>query len=714
MRPDSVADSGPLAQAQWHAVTRLLTWSLVYVVAGYAGRATIIDGGSLSLVWPAAGIAALWLASAVSRLQVGVDALTLASCTFVVNLTTGASAALAGVFMLTNLLQVAVFLTIMRRLTPHLWGFGGTKPLVRLRDLGSLVSTAAVACLCGAGVGWVGLHLITGAGSSTTFFVWWGRNTTGLLTIATLGLILIGAVISRPEPRSARTTWSIVTHEFVPRSQRHAAEIAAISGLTSVLLAVVFFADAIEPLAFLLLFATVMAGVRFHPLGAAIHGLVTGGVAIVFTVAGYGPFAAVVGVEERALLSQLFLSMAVVTGLVLAFSRGERDRAITELGAAHDQLVDLERQAADRALLLTAVLDHIREGVVVLESDGTVLMRNQAGRRLMGLDGEGSSTLQPAEAYGLFHSDGQQARNEDLPYVRALAGTEVVGEDFHLRPHDANGGRVIEIGASPMAGPTPGDMPRALVHFRDVTAARQERDSLASFAGVVAHDLSNPLTAVRGWAQMLSDALTDGDLDPTEGLAMVQRIQSSGALMSQFIDDLLSYTLSRDTHLTPSDVDLTAVAREVSVLRGDVAPVRPRIVVQDDLVVHADPLLIRQLLDNLIGNAVKYVAPGVRPRIEVCGREVDGWLQVTVTDNGIGVPEEMRQRIFENFQRAHAEEYRGTGIGLAICRRVVLRHGGTIGVTPVESGTGSRFVFTLPLGEQQVTTPERVLTRSAS
>jgi signal transduction histidine kinase len=666
-------------------------------------------------VWPAAGVSALWLASAHSRRQVGADALAFAVCTFVVNLSTGASPALAGVFVVANTLQVAVFLLAMRRLTPHLWGFGGRKPLTRLRDLGSLVTTATVACLIGAGVGSAGLRLVVGTEPSSTFFVWWGRNTTGLLTVGTLGLILIGAVILHPGPRSVRSTWSIVLHEFAPRSERHAAEVAAISGLTSVLLVIVFSAEAVEPLAFLLLFATVMAGVRFRPLGASVHGLVTGSAAIAFTVAGQGPFAAVADVEERALLSQLFLCLAVVTGLVLAFSRGERDRAIAELGAAHDRLVDLEREAADRATLLTAVLDHIREGVVVLQADGAVLLRNQAGRRLMGLAGEGASSVQPADAYGLFLPDGQQVTQEDMPYTRAFAGIDVVGEDFHLRPDDANGGRVIEIGASPMAGSTPEDLPRALVHFRDVTAARQERDSLASFAGVVAHDLSNPLTAVRGWAQMLSDALLDGDLDPVEGLAMVQRIQSSGALMSQFIDDLLSYTLSRDTHLTPSDVDLTAVAREVSHLRGDVAPVRPRVDVQDGLVVHADPLLVRQLLDNLIGNAVKYVAPGVRPHIEVRGRELDGWLQVTITDNGIGVPEEMRQRIFENFQRAHAEEYRGTGIGLAICRRVVVRHGGTIGVAPVEAGagTGSRFVFTLPLGEQ-VAVPARVLTRTGS
>jgi signal transduction histidine kinase len=708
MRPDSVADSGPRVHAQWPPVGRLLAWALLFVLAGYAGRATIIDAAALSLVWPAAGVSALWLASAHGARQRGVDALVFSGCTFVVNLTTGASPALAGVFVVSNLLQVTVFVLVMRRLTPHLWGFGGREPLRRLRDLGALVFTATLACLVCATVGSIGLRLVTGSGSLTTVLVWWGRNTTGLLTIGVLGLLLVGAVLGR-EGSSSASVGRILRDELTPESLRHASEVVAISGMTALIMVVVFFADAVEPLAFLLLFTSVMAGVRFRPLGAAWHGFLTGAVAIAFTIHGDGPFAAVADVDERALLAQVFVSMAVVTSLVLAFSRAERDSAIAELGGTLTQLVAAERESADQATLLAAVLDHINEGIVVLAADGTVLVRNEAGRRLLGLQGPASAVVQPVDNYGLVHPDGQRVAEADMPYTRAFAGEEVLGEDFHVRSNTAADGVVVEIGASPMPGGAPDESPRVVIHFRDVTAIRQERDSLAAFAGVVAHDLSNPLTAVRGWAQMLGDALTEGDLDPSEGLAMVQRIQSSGALMSQFIDDLLSYTLSRDTRLTPRDVDLTSVAREVAAGRSDVAPIAPRVEVQEGLVVHADPLLTRQLVDNLIGNAVKYVAPGVRPVVSVCGRELDGWLHVTITDNGIGVPEEMRQRIFENFQRAHAEEYRGTGIGLAICRRVVLRHGGTIGVSPVEGGTGSRFEFTLPMGEQ-VGTPARVLT----
>jgi signal transduction histidine kinase len=111
--------------------------------------------------------------------------------------------------------------------------------------------------------------------------------------------------------------------------------------------------------------------------------------------------------------------------------------------------------------------------------------------------------------------------------------------------------------------------------------------------------------------------------------------------------------------------------------------------------VRADAAMMRQLLDNLIGNAVKYVAPGVRPHIIISAQQDGDNLLLTVDDNGIGVPPEQRRSIFENFQRA-AYEYTGTGIGLAICQRIVERHGGSIMVEGNPHGDGSRFSLTLP------------------
>ncbi|TQS39790.1 sensor histidine kinase, partial [Cryptosporangium phraense] len=116
--------------------------------------------------------------------------------------------------------------------------------------------------------------------------------------------------------------------------------------------------------------------------------------------------------------------------------------------------------------------------------------------------------------------------------------------------------------------------------------------------------------------------------------------------------------------------------------------------------VHADPVLARQLLDNLIGNAIKYTAADALPHVSIrTTRAGDGMVEVEVTDNGIGIPAGQHEAIFANFHRAHpGAQYTGTGLGLAICRRIVERHGGAITAADNPSG-GSRFTFTLPAAE---------------
>ncbi len=236
----------------------------------------------------------------------------------------------------------------------------------------------------------------------------------------------------------------------------------------------------------------------------------------------------------------------------------------------------------------------------------------------------------------------------------------------------------------------------AVVNFRDVTEERRERDALASFAGVVAHDLNNPLTVAGGWVAALRARLEHGPLRPEEALPVIERVERATRNMRRFIDDLLAYAVAENQPLQLAEVDLSRLTEEVAALRhhGEVVP---RIEVDPGLVVTADESLLRQLMDNLVGNAVKYVAPGAVPHVRVRGvpADPDDSLLVSVVDNGIGVPESMRRQVFESFERAHPQDYRGTGLGLAICRHIVERHGGTISVVPADGG-GSEFRFTLP------------------
>jgi signal transduction histidine kinase len=110
----------------------------------------------------------------------------------------------------------------------------------------------------------------------------------------------------------------------------------------------------------------------------------------------------------------------------------------------------------------------------------------------------------------------------------------------------------------------------------------------------------------------------------------------------------------------------------------------------------ADPVLLRQVVDNLLGNALKYVAPGDEPKIEVTGWAAGGLVTVAIADNGVGLPEGEHERIFEEFHRAHHRDYEGSGLGLAICRRIITRHGGMILARDNPAGRGTVFEFTLP------------------
>ncbi len=665
---------------------RLAVATSVFVAAGYVGRATTIDGKGLSLIWPAIGVAGLWIGSGNRRTWPS-DLVALSLSIVVVTMTTGADVGRASIFLVTNLLQVLTFVALTRRWIPQIWGIGGTEPLRRSHDLGRLILSACISGVAGLGIGYVAtalvLHKVI---DPATLAVWWGRNTVALIVITVFG-ILVGF----PLAHAGSLGRALLTplDALLPASPARLLEtIGLLTG--TIALAVLIFADSTaQPLAFLLLVMSVWAGLRFTPIAVVIHGVVMGTCGVAFTIADRGPFAAVGEIHYRAFVAQGFVAMTVLTGLALAFSRLERD-------TAHEELVEARRAADERAQLLDAVLESMKEGITVVEEGGRILVRNTAGRELVGLEEDQPDQVQPAASYGLFHSNGLPLTDAELPAARALAGEVVPPEDLHVRTPSVPHGRVVEISALPLENSDPTAPRRAMVNLRDVTADRQHRDTLASFAGVVAHDLFNPLSVVDGWTEALADEFEIGPVSPMVGHAMVTRIHDATAHMRTFIADLMSYTMARDASIRPGPVDLTAMVRSLAGLRTAAASA-PLIVVADGLEVWADAGLVRQLLDNLLGNAIKYVAPGTRPIVEVTGHALGDWLEVHVADNGIGIPEEQREAVFENFHRAHGDSFGGTGLGLAICRRIVERHDGTIHAAPAIHGTGSEFVFRLPL-----------------
>ncbi|GAA3448114.1 ATP-binding protein [Planomonospora venezuelensis] len=712
--------------AKMAALRRTLMFTVLYLIAVVAGRMTVIEGASLSLVWPAAGVAVLWFMAQRHERSWWPDVVALTVVTFAVNVLTGASTVLGVCFVMANLVQVWVFVHLFKRLCPELWDPGGWGRFARVRHLWRLLFVAAVSTLCGTAFGPTAVWVVTGQWSWMTTAVWMTRNTVSIVLIGAVGIRLgrfFGSL-----PRGGARRWEAFRIWVHGLSRWRVAECSALVLASVTAYVVAFGLRHGLPLAFPLLAVTVWAGLRFSTTFVVLHDLLAGAAAILFTLNGYGPFATVDSPSARALVAQIFVGLVAIIGLALALSRDEREALLGRLTAA-------EESASAQARLLTTIMDSMHDGVAVIDADGRFVMRNPATRRLLGGVTSSTDTMAGSEHYGLFRPDGRPLPDEEMPHRRALAGQEIRGMDVVVRNSGVPEGRVLDVGAIPLPAAGGG----AIVVLHDVTAERRHRDELAAFAGIVSHDLLNPLTTVEGWVDVLGEAIearpggAPGALPGQDAAGQdmagqdmagqdmagqdmagqdmagqdmagqsIVRIKRATARMRNLIQDLLAYTTARDAAIAPVRVSLRDVVQDVVTARGDLpahltGTRTPRFHVGDLHEVHADPALLRQLLDNLIGNAVKYTAPGVAPEVTVTSApEGPDMVRVEVADRGIGVPAGQHEAIFENFHRAHAKSgYAGSGLGLAICKRIVERHGGSIGVED-NPGGGSRFHFTLP------------------
>jgi signal transduction histidine kinase len=217
---------------------------------------------------------------------------------------------------------------------------------------------------------------------------------------------------------------------------------------------------------------------------------------------------------------------------------------------------------------------------------------------------------------------------------------------------------------------------------------------LEQFAYVASHDLQEPLRMVASYVQLLQVRLGDKlDGDTREFM----RFAVDGAVrMQEMIGDILAYSRIDSRFQTPQAVDSAQALQEaLARLQSTIADTGAEIHARGLPTVRADRATLAQLFQNLIGNAIKFCKDRA-PRIFVEAAHEAGHWRFTVTDNGIGIAPENRGQLFVIFKRLHTrDEYPGSGIGLAICRRIVERHGGEIGVEAAAAG-GSVFWFTLP------------------
>lgn len=220
-------------------------------------------------------------------------------------------------------------------------------------------------------------------------------------------------------------------------------------------------------------------------------------------------------------------------------------------------------------------------------------------------------------------------------------------------------------------------------------------NELQSFSYSVSHDLRAPLRAINGYTEALYEDC-GGQLDDT-ARDYLQRIRSSVRRMEGLIDDLLALSRATRQPMKRSRVNLSAMGLEIlDQLHTDHPQRNVHVDFQADIVANADPKLIRVALENLIGNAWKYTGKIDAGRIRFSTCEADGHTVYQIQDNGAGFGMEYAKKLFEVFQRLHrAEDFEGTGVGLAIVKRIIERHGGCVWAESRES-EGASFYFTLP------------------
>ncbi len=235
------------------------------------------------------------------------------------------------------------------------------------------------------------------------------------------------------------------------------------------------------------------------------------------------------------------------------------------------------------------------------------------------------------------------------------------------------------------------------------TRLEQSNQELEHFASIAAHDLQEPLRKIRAFSDRV--VLKCKELIPPESLEHLQRVQGAATRMQNLIDDLLTYSRIRTNKQPFIPVDLNQVLRDViSDLEIPIEQSQGKIEIRGELpTLEADAPQMRQLFQNLLSNGLKFRQAGRIPLIVIevqstpTSTPSSNVFTISVSDNGIGFDEKYLDRVFNIFQRLHGRsEYPGTGVGLAVCRRIAERHGGSI-TARSQMGAGSTFLVTLPL-----------------
>jgi PAS domain S-box-containing protein len=376
-------------------------------------------------------------------------------------------------------------------------------------------------------------------------------------------------------------------------------------------------------------------------------------------------------------------------------------------------ITERKREAEEAARMVTVVRDS-NDAITIQDFDGRITAWNRGAELMYGYSEE------EALAMNVESLTAPGKVDEQRDFVRRLVAGEAITSFETQRV--TNDGRILDVWMTVTKLVDKAGKPIGIASTeRDITqrkraeekqreelerrveqrtaALERSNKELEQFAYVASHDLQEPLRMVASYTQLLERRYKD-QLDDTAREFIAFAVDGANR-MQRLINDLLAYSRVQTRAGEPELVELSHVLGQARANLATAIEESGALVTNDGLpVVMADPAQLLSVLQNLIGNAVKFHGEEP-PHVHVSARESDSEVEISVRDNGIGIRKEHQERIFLIFQRLHnRKDYPGTGIGLALCKRIVERHGGRIWVESEEGG-GATFTFTLPTGGQK-------------
>jgi PAS domain S-box-containing protein len=381
-----------------------------------------------------------------------------------------------------------------------------------------------------------------------------------------------------------------------------------------------------------------------------------------------------------------------------------------------DQIGQREARLQAREARLQTILQTVVNGVITIDEKGIIESINYAATGMFGYDRD---ELLGANVKILMSDEHASKHDGYLQNYLHSGEKHIIGKQREVSGRRKDGSvfpmyvAVNEawLGDKHLFVGVVQDITERVEHERRLRkyAERLEASNreLQDFAYIASHDLQEPLRKI----QAFSDRLMVKEYDnlSERGQDYLQRVSNAAARMQALIESLLSLSRIGTRGGEFVTVDLNKVARDaVSDLQARIKDSAASVDIEQLPVVQADPVQMRQLLQNLIGNALKFIDPARQPHIrvyptdETAAADIDGAaVNIVVEDNGIGFDAKYAQRVFEPFERLHArQEYEGTGMGLSICRKIVERHGGVLTASSTP-GEGSRFLISIPANNTQ-------------